>query len=912
MPVIIAQETTTFLIWTRTQLLHEWWHWPTLVFIVIAIVTLVTWLYRRDARELPRWTGFTLLGLRWVSLVALLLFFFGLERRSEQRSIQNSRLAILVDTSQSMGMSDDTQPVLGNRIDRVRELFQQDNWLTELRKSHDVVAYATSGSESPEQVGLFPQQTVTAAAPAASNIADGSTGRSRLPTLENRLSLILAWGGLALFGAFLWQWLRGQEVIASRWLASSIVSLLLAGVLAANRDLFAAPYPLLFPAAKVGADAPAAPAANVDLDRTLQPLQDSTRLGDSIFAILQQNRNQPLAGLIVLTDGGQNQGKDPLTVTQFARQQTVPIYPVGFGNSSLPRNVTLVDLQMPPRIYPQDQFNATVYIQGSQMAGRPVDVQLYARPAASPNAPNRNSNRESSATVEQLVDTQQVILGDDNHLITAQFNLEPPDSGTWSYRAVIVPASQETNLTDNERTARVEIVDRRTRVLLIAGGPTREYQFVRNQLFRDSSMQSDVWLQTGTSGTSQDTQQILQAFPSTAEELFAYDSIVAFDPDWNQLSGEQIALLERWVSEEAGGMLLIAGPVHTARLTEVDTKDSPLEKLRALYPVDFYRRGRSGVALGRTSGEQAWPPRFTAEGAAARFLWLGDSQEESTARWSTFPGFYSYFAVRGTKPGATIYASFSDPETEIRGELPPYIAGQYYGSGRTLYLASGELWRLREIDVAYQEQLYTKLVRFVSEGRLLRDSQHGTLLLDKQRCIRGERVTVRVQLKDLQLRPRKAESAEATLTLPDGSRQPLSVPALPDSPGIFQATIVAELPGTSVISLQVPEGTEYEVLSRELEVRLADRELEQPLRADNLLRTLATETGGTYYVGIPAVLGQRDVPPLTEAIRPRQQVTVVEGAPDTNFDQRWMKWLMIFLCGSLSAEWLIRRLHRLA
>ncbi|MDA0658402.1 MAG: hypothetical protein O2931_02310 [Planctomycetota bacterium] len=909
---MIAQETTTFLLWTRTQLLHEWWHWPTLVLIVISVVAFVTWLYRRDALELPRWTRFTLYGLRWVSLIALLLFFFGLERRSEQRSTQNSRLAILVDTSQSMGMSDDTQPSPGNRIDRVRELLQPDKWLTTLRDNHDVVVYATGSSESPEQVAFFAQQTANSKLPAAPRVADVSNDRSRRSVLENRLSLLLACGGVILFVTFIWQWIRGQEVIASRWLASSVVCLLLAGILAANRDLFAAPFPDVLPSADVAPDRLVAPVTNTDLDRVLQPTHDSTRLGDSIFAILQQNRNQPLAGLIVLTDGGQNQGKDPLTVTQFARQQTVPLYPVGLGNSSLPRNVAMVDLQMPPRIYPQDQFHATVYIQGSQMVGRPVEVQLYARPATGPSLPNQDTSPGSSATGEQLVDTQQVTLGDDNQLVTTQFNLEPPGAGTWSYRAVIVPASQETNLTDNERTARVEIVDRRTRVLLIAGGPTREYQFVRNQLFRDSSMQSDVWLQTGTSGTAQDTQQILQSFPSTAEELFAYDSIVAFDPDWSQLNAEQVVLLERWVSEEAGGMMLIAGPVYSPRLSEVDTRNSPLEKIRVLYPVDFYRRGNSGVALGRTSGEQAWAPQFTAEGLAARFLWLGDSQEESTARWSTFPGFYSYLAVRGTKPGATVYATFSDPDTETRGELPPYIAGQYYGSGRTLYLASGELWRLRELDVSYQEQLYTKLVRFVAEGRLLRDSQHGTLLLDKQRCTGGERVTVRVQLKDQQLRPWKAEHAEATLTLPDGSRQPFNIPALPDSPGIFQTTMVAASPGTYVLSLQVPDGKEYDVLSRELEVRLADRELEQPLRSDNLLHTLATETGGVYFVGVPAVMGQGSVPPLAESIRPRPQVTVLEGAPDTNFDQRWMKWLMIFLCGSLSAEWLVRRLHRLA
>jgi hypothetical protein len=37
-------------------------------------------------------------------------------------------------------------------------------------------------------------------------------------------------------------------------------------------------------------------------------------------------------------------------------------------------------------------------------------------------------------------------------------------------------------------------------------------------------------------------------------------------------------------------------------------------------------------------------------------------------------------------------------------------------------MGSGELWRLRGIDVGYFERLYTQLVRHVSQGRLLRGS----------------------------------------------------------------------------------------------------------------------------------------------------------------------------------------------
>ena len=70
-------------------------------------------------------------------------------------------------------------------------------------------------------------------------------------------------------------------------------------------------------------------------------------------------------------------------------------------------------------------------------------------------------------------------------------------------------------------------------------------------------------LQTAQTGISQDANEILDQFPSTAEELYKYDCIVAFDPDWTELDATQVELLEKWISEEAGGLIVVAGPIQT-------------------------------------------------------------------------------------------------------------------------------------------------------------------------------------------------------------------------------------------------------------------------------------------------------------------------------------------------------------
>ena len=99
----------------------------------------------------------------------------------------------------------------------------------------------------------------------------------------------------------------------------------------------------------------------------------------------------------------------------------------------------------------------------------------------------------------------------------------------------------------------MEVIDRQTRVLLLASGPMRDYQYLRNQLHRDKSMIVDVLLQSAQPGVSQDAAKILEKFPSTGDALYPYDCIVAFDPNWSALDAAQVRSWNRgWPKKRAG------------------------------------------------------------------------------------------------------------------------------------------------------------------------------------------------------------------------------------------------------------------------------------------------------------------------------------------------------------------------
>ena len=227
------------------------------------------------------------------------------------------------------------------------------------------------------------------------------------------------------------------------------------------------------------------------------------------------------------------------------------------------------------------------------------------------------------------------------------------------------------------------------------------------------------------------------------------------------------------------------------------------------------------------------------------------------------------------------------------------------------YLGSGELWRLRAIDESYFEQIYTKLVRHVSQGRLLVGSSRGMLLVDRDRYLLGGTVVVRAQLSNSQFEPLTEPQVTLQIVQPDSTVQSLALTADHDRKGMYAGQFTALQEGTYRLELATP-GSEDEPLSRRIQVKVPDLERENPQRNDALLSELAKRTGGIYYVGAESVLGRNGMPDVASQLKDRTEVTYLAGVKDLEFEERLMWVLLSVICGALFLEWTIRRLSKLA
>lgn len=970
--------------WAAAATLSGWWAWAAALAAVAGLLFVTQWLYRRDTVEQSPGIRGTLITLRLTVLLALVFFFFGLQRRTQQRIERPSEVAVLVDTSQSMALADgsdtgptsDTAAIASGGADgaggagsaaepanrsraeqAVQILTQPGQLLDRLQAQHRVTVYAfdqdsaprelavaTAGGANPADAGdsadavnsadaVDSASTVAASGPADAARSRGAAGGISAAAVLGAV-LVAALIGLCLL-AILWG-LTGRlsaidyPLVAAAVLLPLAIALLggswavhtdrsLAGLIGlandsptvaqwasdsatVERSADQAGQPAELPAAGAagapsgGALAGADASSGDDWSTALAASGSESRIGDALRGVLAQHDPSTLAGIVLLTDGQARGGISSSSAATLARRSEVAIYPLGLGSSRPPTNVRIVDLDVPRRVYPGDRFTLSAVLQGSGARDVETEVQLW-------DAADGTDIQHAG-----VLQTQSVRLPADGTLVPLRFELVPEQVGKRQLMVRLVPPGDDQNPADDARSGQYEVVSRKLRVLAIAGGPTRDFQFVRNLFQREESIELDVWLQSVRDPLVQPGNGVLDEFPASVEALFEYDAILAFDPDWLAVPAERMQLLQRWVSEQAGGLVIVAGQTYLPQWSRSRT-DPRVTILSGLFPVELAVRNPL-LSGGRQGGEAAIELQFSPEAARADFLMIASDPQESAEVWGQFAGVYDSVGVKDAKPGARVYAYFADPTALVGGTYPVYMASQFYGAGRTFFQASGEMWRLRRDSDSYFDLYYTKLVRWAAEGRLLRDSARGVLLVDQPRANVGDTITVRAVLSDEQFQPLQADRVNANLLAPGGQISPLELlPVAGDAQaGTFSGRFTARSAGDYALHLNVDDA----VLTQTVHASLPAVELERPQRNDQDLQFVASTSGGVYFPIDGPESARSAIDRLVAEVHPQPQVTILPGTPDSQFTQRRNASLLWLIATALTFEWVVRRLNRLA
>ena len=457
----------------------------------------------------------------------------------------------------------------------------------------------------------------------------------------------------------------------------------------------------------------------------------------------------------------------------------------------------------------------------------------------------------------------------------------------------------------------MEVIETATRVLLLADGATRDYRFLRNQLQRDRHTTVGRLPAIGPAGHFAGGRPYSRRIScnegrAVRIRLHRGPSI----PIGRCSTRDRVELLEQWVAEEAGGLVVVAGPIQMAPL---DRQPRALEDPRPSTPVQFQRR-LTVLDDGQFGSKVPWPIGFTREGWDAQYLWLADAAEASRRLWTEFSGVFGCYATKGPKAGGSRTGDpTAIPRRACRPSRPFILPSNSMAAAASSTIGSGEMWRLRQLDPGYFEVFYTQLIRHVSQGRLMRGSSHGSLMVDQDRYTVDDTVVVRARLTTASREPLVAPQVTGHVIAPDGSSRLLKMEADAESMGIFIGQFTATEPGTYRIALPIPGVVD--------DPTLADASMSSPPTSRWRIRGVMkscwrpSPTKPAHVItpaSLRAIDGTENQPPLAQLLESRAEEKTLRGKPDPDFIEWLNRILLAVICGSLCVEWFLRRLMKLA
>ncbi|MBP3955139.1 VWA domain-containing protein [Gemmata sp. G18] len=666
----------------------------------------------------------------------------------------------------------------------------------------------------------------------------------------------------------------------------------------------------------------------IDVARTITM---GTNVPDSISAAINRESSNMVQGIIVLSDGRSNLGSDSsyVELRDRAVREKIPVFTITVGEERSSAAITITDVQAPDSAPIDEAWKIIVEADGVNLANKEVevflDLWLPGRDIKAVGPDHQITQKLTFAPGDPPHGQTEFVI--DPAKLPETLTVESKDAaikkrvlpeGKWSARARIAKDPLEA-FPDPEHISavrEVNVVQQKLRILLMAGAPSREFSFLRTLLVREvmdkrASLTTFVQNDAGTTGklTAEQDELVIPRFPTKfdlkpaikddpekAYNLNEYDVIVAFDPDWSELSVQQAEDLRRWVKEGGGGLIYVAGPINTFQLARVE-KDSRLDPVLDVLPVQ-----PADIIAVRFKGTPRTPRRLYLNSKAiigSDLLKLDDKvADDPVAGWERFftdrekyvpdgdlkselfpaRGFFSCYPLKadvgigGVKAGSAVLAEFADVgDTGELVKLPYLVTNNPSASWRTCFLASGEFYKMRVFEPGegtgreYFERIWIKMIKYMAGKRNIK-APRGRVLVAKE-AVSGAPLRVQARVLNESARPYDITAAAPKFTIvqePAGggdkrSFGPFDLAPKTNPGGAFDGYYGGQVlldPKTFAagealyrVEIDVPDSSEK--LSGEFKIRAADPEMDNKKPDFPSMLRMASEFDKDFQARLP-------------------------------------------------------------
>ncbi len=644
------------------------------------------------------------------------------------------------------------------------------------------------------------------------------------------------------------------------------------------------PLPIVsVPAAQPMADGMQPPLPSIDI-ANLQAIGRTTNLGFALRAALDKSRNAEIAAVVLLTDGRRNQGPQGIEIARLLNQRKVPnTFVLGIGDPSETQLVGIGRFEAPEKVFQKDPFEMRGSVLAQGYDAMQVEVQLV---------------RIDEKGVVTPIAKQVVVVGGEAAEAAVEFkDLTSAETGRFTYQMRVQPPSGEPPVAErHQRSQPVEVIGERTRVLLLSGGPSHEFQILRNLLIRDKTIDVSCWLQSADPKFPQDGDEgaRIDALPEELKAFEPYDVAILIDPNPAKLTPSFCDALRKHVTENGCGLWWICGEKHALDALRPTAVTRPLAEILPIEGELSYAETVWSLGLSHVTD---YPYSLTAEGEdglVGKLTRIAESKEESRRLWSGLR-FRVAFPIRQVKPAATVIAEdrLADSRLRPEGRGMPLIVTQIVGAGRVLYSGTDETYRWRSTYEDAYDRFWVKGIRYLFEGRLHVGNSRLRLSVSSEKIELGDAVTIAVEAKNELMQPLVEATFDVSYERDGQVAETLRLSAVAESPGNFQLQLRPGNIGSYRVRSQQRDGKPAEV---PFQVVPAQIEREGPVdRAE--LSAIAAATGGRLFDSPQQLLAALDE-------IPSRMATDTYRTPHPVWDGFGT---VAFMLTALALEWLLRK-----
>ncbi len=643
------------------------WFWFSLACCLVAAALIVT-LLRYERRLVSRRVGLTLLSLRLSTIAVLFMTFLEPVVSSRLDRTKAGRIVVAVDVSESMTTSDryaSKSELL--RWARAVEMIGN----AQINERLDTYQQAFDAGVEPQWV-LNGETNSDSKRDALTKLRSEEVAQ----VLEQVRSL-------------------PRNELVRRFLAKTSKPLLaeLADVGAVDIRIFGSQSESIEPS--VAVDSITTPPSAIGLKQSDLALALDIGNGDS---------TAQLTGVVLITDGRHNGDRDPVLIADRVGAAGIPVIPVMIGSEQRPRDISIVSVDAPQVVFKDDSSVVKARLTLDGFEHEIINVAL--------EMPDGTNETKSVKLAGKNAQSAEV-----------EFNFKATEIGHHRFTLRTDVRPHETRDGNNSREFSIQVVDDKSRVLLVDGEARWEFRFIHAAYERDERIElTPVVFNQPYIGVLPEpffSRRIPtpQPGPHPVERkrsvLGNYDLVIIGDVSPQQFGDDAWNILEDFVREDGGSIVLLAGKNHFPKEHKAPSlaRMFPMRELRL---VDLAQQ-----AAELPSAERGLRFRLTPDGEKQTMFQLVADAVENRNIWNQMPG-HVWGILGEARPGTTVFATARWAASDnLNDEQKNALAvHQYYGFGQILWLGLDSTWRWRHrVGDKYHHRFWGQLARWAAENK---------------------------------------------------------------------------------------------------------------------------------------------------------------------------------------------------